>query len=108
MPELGLANMPEIPPGFQPVGESAGLELVDVTLWAIKRSMEGRPMSPELKTLLKAQTKRGVTDEVSLSGLDKRWRHLLDLPAPATPINSDLQKVLDENEAKRLRAISTL
>ncbi|MGC1498101.1 MAG: DUF3800 domain-containing protein, partial [Sulfitobacter sp.] len=108
MPEMNMTNMPEVPPRFQPGDESAGLELVDVTLWATKRVMEGKPVSPELEILLKAQTKRGVTDEVSLSGLDKRWRHLVDLPAPTVPINPDLQKVLDENEARRKRAISTL
>ena len=108
MPEMNMINMPEVPPRFQPGDESAGLELVDVTLWVTKRVMEGKPLSPELETLFKTQAKRGVIDEVSLAGLDKRWRHLLNLPAPTEPISPDLQKVFDENEAKRQRAISTL
>lgn len=108
MPEMNMTNMPVAPPRFQPGDESAGLELVDVTLWVIKRVMEGKSVSPELETLLAIQTKRGLTDEVSLAALDRRWRHILYLPASTAPINPALQNFIDENEAKRQRAISTL
>jgi hypothetical protein len=77
MPTFDYSHMPEVPPTFTPGDASAGLELVDTTLWIAKRIQENKPISPELYELFGMQAKRGLTDEVSLAGLDKRWRHLL-------------------------------
>jgi hypothetical protein len=77
MPSFDYSQMPEVPPTFTPGDESAGLELVDITLWIAKRLQEDKPVSEELEGLFWTQAKRGMTDEVSLAGMDKRWRHLL-------------------------------
>jgi hypothetical protein len=108
MPKIDMSNMPEVSPIFRPGDESAGLELVDVTLWIAKRSAEGKPISPELAKLFNAQAKRGRTDEVSFAGLDRRWRHLATLPEPEGPIPAGLEEVLKKREQERLDAVSGL
>lgn len=108
MPTFDYSQMPEVPPTFMPGDESAGLELVDVTLWIAKRLEEEKPISPELRALFWSQAKRGVTDEVSLEGLDKRWRHLLDLPAPEKPLPAEFAKLFEDGERRRIEAVSGL
>lgn len=94
MPKFDWSQMPEVPPTFTPGDESAGLELVDVTLWITKRLYEGKSLSNELEALFQIQGKRGVTDEVSLRGIDRRWRHLLYLPDQ--PMPDEVQKHIKE------------
>ncbi len=108
MPKFDWSMMPEVPPKFCAGDESAGLELVDLTLWVAKRMTENKPLSPELGALFDAQAKRGRTDEVSLAGLDRRWRHLVELPEPDGPLPDELQEVLERNEQDRLRALKGL
>lgn len=108
MPKADFTNMPEVPPIFMPGDQSAGLELVDITLWLAKRIRENKPMSPELSLLFSSQAKRGMTDEVSLKALDHRWRHLLQLPEPDRPLPEGMTKMLDEAEEKRRKAVSQL
>ena len=110
MPEFDYSTLPEIPPDYKPGNESAGLELVDVTLWTAKRMREDKPVSEELKSLLFRQTRRGHTDEVSLAALDRRWRFLADLPLPGpeNPISPKLQAAVDEMERKRRAAVASL
>lgn len=110
MPEFDYSTLPEIPREYKPGDESAGLELVDVTLWTAKRMREGKPVSEELKSLFFQQTRRGHTDEVSLAALDRRWRFLADLPLPGpeNPISPELQAAFDEMERKRRSAVTSL
>lgn len=105
MPELDMTNMPKVAPVFRPGDESAGLELVDVVLWVAKRNAEGKSLSPELAEMFNAFAKRGGTDEVSLHGLERRWRFLLDLPDPEEPLPDDLAARIEEWESDRLRAV---
>jgi hypothetical protein len=108
MPTFDYSHMPEVPPTFTPGDASAGLELVDITLWIAKRLQEDKPISKELVELFWAQAKRGTTDEVSLAGMDKRWRHLIDLPEPQKPLPAELQAHFDEAEEQRKREVSIL
>ena len=108
MPKFDWSNMPTVSPNFCSVDESAGLELVDLTLWIAKRKEEGRSISSELEILFAAQSKRGLTDEVSLKGLDMRWRHLTSLPAPAEPLPAEVTELFDRKEQERLDALQGL
>ncbi len=108
MPTFDYSMMPEVPPTFTPGDESAGLELVDITLWIAKRMQEGKPLSEELAALLWSQARRGQADEVSLAGMDKRWRFLLDLPEPEKPLPADLQKHFAELEERRQKEVASI
>jgi hypothetical protein len=108
MPTFDYSLMPEAPPTFMPGDASAGLELVDATLWVAKRLREDKPVSPELHNLFWTQAKRGLVDEVSLAGLDRRWRHLVDLPKPDKPLPAELQARVEELEEERRREIAAL
>ena len=108
MPTFDYSHMPEVPPTFTPGDASAGLELVDITLWIAKRLQEDKPISQELADLFWTQAKRGMTDEVSLAGMDRRWRHLLHLPEPEMPLPAELQKHLEELEERRKSEVSNL
>ncbi len=99
------SKMPEASPIFRPGDESAGLELVDVTLWLMKRLQEGKELPRELNELIWAQTRRGGTDEVSLAGLDRRWRHIAELPEPDKKLPEDLEQALAEAEVRRKEAV---
>lgn len=101
MPSFDYSHIPEVPPTFSPGNASAGLELVDVTLWIAKRLEDEKPVSPELYELFRVQVRRGVRDEVSLAGLDKRWRHLADLPEPNKPPPAVLLSHLATAEERR-------
>ncbi|WFU07496.1 DUF3800 domain-containing protein (plasmid) [Rhizobium sp. CB3171] len=108
MPKFDYSMMPEVPPTFTPGDESAGLELVDITLWVGKRLEERKDVSAELRSLFWSQARRGVVDEVSLDGLDSRWRHLLDIPVSSEPLPPDLAKHFEELEDKRREAVAAL
>lgn len=108
MPTFDMTNMPECPPVFKAGDQSAGLELVDVSLWCAKRALEGKAMSRELDTLLRVQTRRGITDEVSLESLDRRWRHLAEINAPEGPVDPEVERIMKEQEAMRQHAIARL
>ncbi|EFO33312.1 hypothetical protein TRICHSKD4_1321 [Roseibium sp. TrichSKD4] len=108
MPTFDYTHMPEVPPTFLPGDESAGLELVDITLWIAKRIVEDKPVSPELRELHYVQAKRGRLDEVSLDALDHRWKHLLSLPEPNKPLPADFEKHFLEQEAKRKVQVEAL
>ncbi|MBZ9921682.1 DUF3800 domain-containing protein [Mesorhizobium sp. BR1-1-7] len=108
MPQADYSNMPETPPEFVPGNQSAGLELVDITLWLAKRMEDKKLISPELTALFWSQAKRGMTDEVSIKALDKRWRHIAHLPEPDKPLPAELTTALEEAEAKRRKVVSAL
>lgn len=108
MPTFDYSKMPEVPPTFTPGDESAGLELVDITLWIAKRLMEDKPLSKELAALFWAQAKRGLTDEVSLAAMEQRWRHLAYLPEPEKPLSAELQEHFAELERRRKQEVASL
>lgn len=108
MPTFDYSNIPEVPPTFKAGDQSAGLELVDVTLWIAKRLAEKKPLSPELENLFRVQTRHGITDEVSLDALDRRWRHLAILPGATKPIRPEVMELFDREEKKRLAALDGL
>lgn len=108
MPTFDYSHMPEVPPSFTPGDQSAGLELVDITLWIAKRMQEEKPLSPELAKLFFTQAKRGCEDRVSLKGIDKRWRHLMLLPEPERPLPADLEKHFHDLEDKRRAEVAAL
>lgn len=108
MPSFDYSGMPEVPPTFKPGDASAGLELVDITLWIAKRRKEGKPLSTELEKLFFTQAKRGRVDEVSLAGLDRRWRHLVDLPEPDKLIPENLAEHIQKLEEKRKAEVEAL
>ncbi len=108
MPKFDWSRMPKTSPIFRPGDESAGLELVDITLWLWKKKLEGKSLPAELENLIWAQSRRGRTDEVSLAGLDQRWRHIADLPEPDRPLPEELEKVLADAEKRRQEAVKGL
>lgn len=108
MPSFDYSMMPVVPPTFMPGDESAGLELVDVTLWIAKRLEEKKEISRELRELFQMQAKRGLGEECSLKALSERWRHLAHLPNPQQPFPAEFAKYFEEQEAKRQATIATL
>lgn len=108
MPKFDYSMMPEVPPTFTPGNASAGLELVDVTLWVAKRLQENKAVSPELERLFWTQAKRGQTDEVSLDGLDRRWGHLAHLPQPKEPPSPEIQKLFNDLGEERKAVVAAL
>lgn len=105
MPEFDMTNMPAGPPVFRPSDKSAGLELVDVVLWVVKRWQENKPISPALGEMLNAFAKRGHANEVSLSGLMDRWSFLDHLPMPDGPLPDHLTKLIARLEDERIQAV---
>ncbi|ANH05041.1 hypothetical protein [Shinella sp. HZN7] len=108
MPSFDYSWMPEVPPPFTPGDASGGLEIVDVTLWIAKRLQEDKPLSPELENLFWAQARLGWTDQVSLAGIDERWRHLAHLPEPEGPLSAELQAHFDKLERERQSVVAAL
>lgn len=108
MPTFDWSSMPETPPVFKPGDASAGLEMVDISLWLIKRLQEGRDVPDKLKRLIYMQSRRGITDQVSLEALDIRWRHLVDLPQPDAPLSKELVQIFANNENRRLAAVASI
>jgi uncharacterized coiled-coil protein SlyX len=108
MPKADFTNMPSVPPTFLPGNQSAGLELVDVSLWIAKRLEDNKPISEELRALIATQGRRGIVDEVSFAGLDRRWRHLQDLPEPDEADREKAMRFISQEEANRQEAIRGL
>ena len=108
MPQHDWSQMPEIDIEFRAGDESAGLEMVDIYLWIMKRIEEERDLPIELKLLLHGQRHRGIRDEVSLAGIDKRYRFLLDLPEPDPDKAEHGRAILKKAEDGRLKALEKL
>jgi hypothetical protein len=106
LPEMDLSKIPTAPIVFRSSKESIGLELVDCYLWMFKRVLERRPLAPELSPLIKYQLSRGRTDDISLSGIEKRWSQWFDeLPEPTEQQRSVAKDLMAQDEARRLGAI---
>lgn len=107
LPEIDFSNMPTIPISFKPGLDSAGLELVDIHLWAFKRVLDKKELAPELWGLVWRQRNRAWMDEISLNALDRRWsKWLNDLPEPTEEQMERAKELLAFDEDRRLRAMS--
>lgn len=83
LPDIDFSGMPEIPLSFESSENNPGLELVDIYLWVFKRYMEGKELATELFSLIEFQLNSGITDEISIDGIVKRWTKTFEeLPEP--------------------------
>lgn len=110
MGDINFKGMPTIPIDFKSGSESAGLELVDIYLWIFKRAAEGKNVADELYPLVSYQFNRGRTDDISLSGIAKRFEQW-DKSLPQLEEMSEAQRQRGHElhlleEGRRLRAIS--
>ena len=108
MPNFDWSLMPDIEIEFRSGDQSAGLEMVDIYLWVMKRFEEGRELPDELLSLLHGQRHRGVRDEVSLYGINRRWSFLLDLPEPDENVESSVHQFFNRAEERRNQALDGL
>lgn len=77
MPTFNFDSMPSTPIEFRSGDDSVGLELVDVLLWVHRRLDEEKPLARELLPLIQFNLHKGMTDEVSLTGIESRWAPIL-------------------------------
>lgn len=86
MPEMDLRDFPKVPVICTPGDESAGLELVDVYLWIIKRIIEDKRIALELEQLCEDQTNKGglLISDISLNTIDNRWSEYFEQNVPYT------------------------
>ncbi len=108
MPKADWTTMPETPPVFMPGDESAGLELVDVTLWCAKKLEEEKTLPAELHEMFWSQARRGYRDEVSFHGLERRWSFLADLPLPEGAQREEIEGLIDEFDQRRVNSMAKL
>ena len=99
MPEMDLRDFPKVPVICTPGDESAGLELVDVYLWIMKRIIEDKSIASELEQLCEDQTNKGELSisDVSLNIIDKRWSEFFEQNMP--DISSFTAEELERKEA---------
>jgi Protein of unknown function (DUF3800) len=105
MPDFNWSHMPDLEIQFKASDKSAGLEMVDIYLWILKRIAEGKSMSDEGRLLIYGQRHRGIQDEVSLSGMEKRWKGQLSLPEPDEKKTAEIKKYIADTEVERKRAL---
>jgi len=109
LPKMDLANMPNIPITCTPGDMNAGLELVDIYLWLMKRVFEKKEMTPELLEFIAPQFEKGMTDEVSFEGIMKRWEPvLMNLPEPSPEDKRKFRAILDRHEEERKKHVDGL
>lgn len=109
LPEMDLKNIPVVPISFTAGQDSAGLELVDIYLWVIKRFIEKKSLAPELLAIVQSQMHRGRTDEISLKAISDRWQNWFEgLPEPTTNELTTARAILAPDEERRLKAVDKL
>jgi Protein of unknown function (DUF3800) len=108
MPDFDWKHMPDIKIEFKSGEKSAGLEMVDIYLWILKRLEEGKSMSDEGRLLIHGQRHRGARDEVSLAGMQKRWEFLLSLPEPTDENAAKAKKYITVAEAQRKSILESI
>lgn len=109
LPKMDLANIPNIPISCTPGDMSAGLELVDIYLWLMKRVCEKKELTPELLEFLAPQFEKGMTDEVSFSGIMRRWEPvLMNLPEPSPEDMRRGREILERQEEYRKKHLGGL
>lgn len=104
LPDLNLKDVPNVPIEFAAGNTSCGLELVDLYLWAFRRTLEERELAPEVwEALVKPQLHRGRTAEISLNALAQRWTRWFDeLPEPTPEALAKSREITAIDEARRL------
>ena len=106
LPEIDYSSMPLESPKFVSSSESAGLEIVDVYLWAFKRGLENKFIIDELRKMIYLQRHRGKTDAVSLEGIYNRWAPLLTDDSPLTQEQiKEAKEFLEKQEEYRKKAM---
>lgn len=109
LPEIDFSRMPTIPISFASGTDSAGLELVDIYLWVFKRYLEERDVAAELIPLIKRQSQRGRTDEISINALTSRWSHWFEeLPEPSEDQIKRAKELMAMDEERRREAVRKL
>lgn len=102
LPVMDLSHMPDIPISCTAGTDNAGLEIVDIYLWAFKRFFEGKELSDSLLKVIQKQFSLGYTDEVSLSALEARWSKVFaNMPDPTEEDLSRHRKLLALQEERR-------
>lgn len=88
-----------VPPDIPHFNVEAGIPTAEVC----RRLREEKTVSVDLEHLFHIQMQRGQADEVSLAGLDLRWRYLANLPTPEpnNPIAPEVEAAVSEMERKR-------
>jgi len=110
LPPIDWKSIPLTPIEFTAGTESVGLELVDIYLWLFKRHLEGKVLATELYPVLNSQLNRGLTNEISLNALDKRWRPYFEglPPEPTGEQLIEVRKIQARDEERRIKAVSEL
>lgn len=107
MPTFNFDSMPSTPIEFRSGDDSAGLELVDVLLWVHRRLDEEKPLARELLPLIQFNLNKGITDEISLAGIEDRWAQVIARPAnlhELTPETLAAARIEAEQETARIAA----
>ena len=86
LPTLSFDSMPSTPIEFMSSQDSPGLELVDVILWIHRRLDEGKRLARELLPIYQFNAQKGMTDELSLEGIARRWGATLNAPVDLSDI----------------------
>lgn len=109
MPTMDLSNIPATPLQFKSSRASAGLELVDVYLWLMKRRQRGIIPAAPLQPIIDAQMEEARYDEISLDGLEKRWTPWLRALPELTPEQmKEALELLRIDEDRRKAAVKKL
>lgn len=77
MPEIDWSHMPTIPIQIATDVPSAGLELVDLRLWVMKRMQEKEVPEELIKKILGPHFERTMTNDISLASIADRWLPIL-------------------------------
>lgn len=108
MPELDLRHMPTSGLSFQSSYSSAGLELVDIFIWLFKRAGTEVEFDPRIARLLRALIRRGLYDEMSLRGIERRWTPFFQALEEA-PLTEEMiaksQELMKVSEERRLASL---
>ncbi len=86
LPKLTFDSMPSTPIEFMSSQDSAGLELVDVILWVHRRLDEDKPLARELLPIYLFNAPKGMSDELSLEGIARRWGPELSAPVDLSDV----------------------
>jgi hypothetical protein len=77
MPAIDFSHMPTTPIQISNDVPSAGLELVDLRLWVMKRMLEKEAPQELIKKILGPHFERTMKDDVSLASIADRWLPVL-------------------------------
>lgn len=109
LPRLDLRHMPKGSINFCSSLDSAGLELVDLTLWLFKRVADGAECDARVAQLLKPLMRRGMYDELSLRAIAQRWSPFFSQLTGMEFTEEDMAratKLRELDEERRLAALA--